>query len=30
MNPVYFSGERRELFPLDVAALTTLYGRNNK
>ena len=30
MNPAYFGGESRSLFPLDLAALTTLYGRNNQ
>jgi hypothetical protein len=28
MNPAYFGGESRSLFPLDLAALTTLYSRN--
>lgn len=29
MNPAYFGGENRDLYPLDLAALLTLYGRNN-
>jgi len=29
MNPVYLGGEKRSLFPLDMAALRTLYARPN-
>lgn len=30
MNPAYFGGESRDLFPLDFAALSTLYTNPNK
>lgn len=29
MNPFYLGGEKRSLFPLDIAALRTLYARPN-
>lgn len=30
MNPFYLGGEKRLLFPLDIAALRSLYSRSNK
>jgi hypothetical protein len=29
MNPIYFGGEKRDLYPTDLAALRTLYGGLN-